>query len=62
MIQNKDVNEDVSFKPYYKWNTFNTVFGASLVPPEPSGFKPYYKWNTFNTVIIEFVGAMGRKF
>ena len=38
----------LSFKPYYKWNTFNTTscgdFGARY-----SGFKPYYKWNTFNT-------------
>ena len=40
----------ISFKPYYKWNTFNTLaikyrttFAQSLC------FKPYYKWNTFNT-------------
>ena len=37
-----------SFKPYYKWNTFNTqgyYFGYS----KDESFKPYYKWNTFNT-------------
>ena len=39
-----------SFKPYYKWITFNTeatkingFIGGWL------GFKPYYKWITFNT-------------
>ena len=40
-----------SFKPYYKWNTFNTELaekGYQVV--ELSGFKPYYKWNTFNTL------------
>ena len=41
-----------SFKPYYKWNTFNTRTGAD--DPEASwySFKPYYKWNTFNTKIL----------
>ena len=41
-----------SFKPYYKWNTFNTELaekGYQVV--ELSGFKPYYKWNTFNTFL-----------
>ena len=37
-----------SFKPYYKWNTFNTQYGPSMCLWNP-GFKPYYKWNTFNT-------------
>ena len=38
----------LSFKPYYKWNTFNT---DTQYPEwiEEDGFKPYYKWNTFNT-------------
>ena len=36
------------FKPYYKWNTFNTPADVSLLSPVAS-FKPYYKWNTFNT-------------
>ena len=39
-----------SFKPYYKWNTFNTV---EILDADPKdifiSFKPYYKWNTFNT-------------
>ena len=42
--------ENYSFKPYYKWITFNTrkelrrnFYNCS--------FKPYYKWITFNTII-----------
>ena len=38
-----------SFKPYYKWNTFNTVIQEFPSCCRFSGFKPYYKWNTFNT-------------
>ena len=38
-----------SFKPYYKWITFNTLklgaIGLYLLC-----FKPYYKWITFNTL------------
>ena len=40
------------FKPYYKWNTFNTfriVFNNKK--DILKSFKPYYKWNTFNTVL-----------
>ena len=36
------------FKPYYKWNTFNTKIGYEYLEAQYS-FKPYYKWNTFNT-------------
>ena len=38
-----------SFKPYYKWNAFNTikVNGKNV---NYFSFKPYYKWNAFNTV------------
>ena len=39
-----------SFKPYYKWNTFNTMSEDELeLLKGELGFKPYYKWNTFNT-------------
>ena len=38
----------LSFKPYYKWNTFNTV-NESICHFVSVSFKPYYKWNTFNT-------------
>ena len=38
-----------SFKPYYKWNTFNTV-KSKMVTTRLKRFKPYYKWNTFNTL------------
>ena len=39
-----------SFKPYYKWITFNTTTPTAVVVSTPSsGFKPYYKWITFNT-------------
>ena len=39
----------MSFKPYYKWITFNikwTVILGSIA----LGFKPYYKWITFNII------------
>ena len=44
-----------SFKPCYKWNTFNTKEGGSV---EWLGFsfKPCYKWNTFNTIFISEEG------
>ena len=48
--------QNLSFKPYYKWITFNTVFlirGAAKAGK--ARFKPYYKWITFNTVIIWLV-------
>ena len=38
----------ISFKPCYKWNTFNT-WKKSQSYSEDVGFKPCYKWNTFNT-------------
>ena len=38
-----------SFKPYYKWNTFNTRKQKPLIFILVNDFKPYYKWNTFNT-------------
>ena len=43
------------FKPYYKWNTFNTEKNFFNVQYGYS-FKPYYKWNTFNTEDIENQG------
>ena len=43
----------MGFKPYYKWNTFNTRYEGSL-GTESLSFKPYYKWNTFNTSIDFF--------
>ena len=39
----------LGFKPYYKWNTFNTVSRKVGNDLRDAGFKPYYKWNTFNT-------------
>ena len=38
-----------SFKPCYKWNTFNTKWDTLIGQPLGS-FKPCYKWNTFNTI------------
>ena len=38
-----------SFKPYYKWITFNTDNYGILVL-SMHRFKPYYKWITFNTL------------
>ena len=39
-----------SFKPCYKWITFNTCTKLSA-DVTPSSFKPCYKWITFNTKI-----------
>ena len=42
----------LSFKPYYKWITFNTLvklYKERYV--KGHRFKPYYKWITFNTSI-----------
>ena len=40
----------LSFKPYYKWITFNTEEANWYADQIGSdGFKPYYKWITFNT-------------
>ena len=38
-----------SFKPYYKWITFNTVTEIYYEFRNIYCFKPYYKWITFNT-------------
>ena len=37
-----------SFKPCYKWMTFNTD-GLETRPTSSGSFKPCYKWMTFNT-------------
>ena len=39
----------LSFKPCYKWNTFNTGKDLMKVDTVMLSFKPCYKWNTFNT-------------
>ena len=44
----ESAKENLGFKPYYKWNTFNTFMSKSENAKLVS-FKPYYKWNTFNT-------------
>ena len=41
--------DNKSFKPYYKWITFNTKMMENEVMGLVDGFKPYYKWITFNT-------------
>ena len=45
-------NKKLSFKPCYKWNTFNTkdLYKINLDIID-QGFKPCYKWNTFNTTL-----------
>ena len=56
---NVNVNKGgISFKPCYKWITFNTVttMGEDLIK-SALGFKPCYKWITFNTgKVIGFDG------
>ena len=40
----------MSFKPYYKWITFNTLnYWFDVLKKYEWSFKPYYKWITFNT-------------
>ena len=39
----------LSFKPYYKWITFNTLILEDIAFSMTYSFKPYYKWITFNT-------------
>ena len=39
----------ISFKPYYKWITFNTLVLIITERKKEQSFKPYYKWITFNT-------------
>ena len=41
-----------SFKPCYKWNTFNTDIQVVMLM-NFGGFKPCYKWNTFNTELAK---------
>ena len=38
----------ISFKPYYKWITFNIKFVEDGNSDNLLSFKPYYKWITFN--------------
>ena len=41
-----------SFKPYYKWITFNTYTEWERFNIIKNwSFKPYYKWITFNTCL-----------
>ena len=59
------INEDIikglgRFKPYYKWNTFNTHYQLSSLKKLLQCFKPYYKWNTFNTSIFGYNECMAR--
>ena len=49
MKDRRDLN---SFKPYYKWITFNTDDQETRYS-EAVSFKPYYKWITFNTLILQ---------
>ena len=45
-----NLEKELSFKPYYKWITFNTSFTCdSMHSSFVFSFKPYYKWITFNT-------------
>ena len=47
-----------SFKPYYKWITFNTVYNLrDQLHLDSLGFKPYYKWITFNTKKFNMLGT-----
>ena len=42
--------EELCFKPYYKWITFNTSEEFITDFMYDKSFKPYYKWITFNTL------------
>ena len=43
------VSSEVGFKPYYKWNTFNTIEDRIVVQRYNYSFKPCYKWTAFST-------------
>ena len=51
ILKNGQQDKEISygFKPYYKWNTFNTKVEITREMAKRLRFKPYYKWNTFNT-------------
>ena len=51
----------VSFKPCYKWNTFNTN-GQLYDAFNKYCFKPCYKWNTFNTVKKKMLKLLYHRF
>ena len=40
---------NLSFKPCYKWITFNTLRYTAYTTNKKRRFKPCYKWITFNT-------------
>ena len=42
-------NVELSFKPYYNWNGFNTLVNTEC-QQNTGSFKPYYNWNAFNTL------------
>ena len=42
-----------SFKPYYKWITFNIASHTIEGTLTEWSFKPYYKWITFNIICVQ---------
>ena len=49
-VSSTGVTNSASFKPYYKWITFNTNKAHGAYLHSEQCFKPYYKWITFNTI------------
>ena len=50
-LSTKSMN--MSFKPCYKWNTFNTRNNSTIEYRDLyDSFKPCSKWNTFNTFFL----------
>ena len=48
LIGMKEILQNTSFKPYYKWIVLNTEINEFLFG-ETYCFKPYYKWIVLNT-------------
>ena len=48
------VADSWSFKPYYKWITFNINGTGANSDDKIVSFKPYYKWITFNTDVMDW--------
>ena len=46
-----------SFKPCYKWITFNTLYTTNIYVVSIFSFKPCYKWITFN-ILTESIDAV----
>ena len=64
MLFNRFTKDQIndSFKPCYKWITFNTITELVVSSGKEKSFKPCYKWITFNTQTTISIKAKKKKF